>query len=85
MTGMKQKRMAALGIALVILALFAPLICVSVLAVPLLYDEDISRSVTEGPELWQATSASAEKRRFCARPSSDTRLQSGQCNRESPA
>ena len=84
MTGMKQKRMAALGIALVILALFAPLICVSVLVVPLLYDEDISRSVIEGPELLPTISASAEKRQLCAHPSSDTRLQSGQCNRESP-
>lgn len=36
MTGMKQKRMAALGIALVILALFAPLVCVSILAIHLI-------------------------------------------------
>ena len=32
----KQKRTAALGIALIILALSAPLICVSVLVIPLI-------------------------------------------------
>ena len=35
-TEIKQKRTAALGIALIILALSAPLICVSVLVLPLI-------------------------------------------------
>ena len=49
-TEIKQKRTAALGIALVILALSAPLICVSVLVIPLIYDEDSSTTVIECPE-----------------------------------
>ena len=36
MTTVKQKRTAALGIALIILALSAPLICVSILVLPLI-------------------------------------------------
>ncbi len=35
-TEIKQKRMVALGIALIILALSAPLICVSILVIPLI-------------------------------------------------
>ncbi len=109
----EPKWISAFGIALLVMPLFAPFICLSLLFMTLSRDEGYAMVETEISEAYvppisegcraladsdiaaaadahaseqvRSTFPSDGRQRFCSRLSSDTRLQSSRCNRESPA
>jgi len=108
----EPKWISAFGIAMLVMPLLAPFICLSLLFMTLsrdegyamveaeisesyvppisegcraLADSDIAAAAVHAGEQVRSTFPSDGRQRFCSRPSSDKRLQSSRCNRESPA